>query len=154
MSNSHWINTMSRCALSSPRAHTLSRRALLAGSALMALPALVMAQAQTQATLPRDFPRDALRGELIITQPPQAQINGKAARLAPGARIRGHNNIMVLSGSLAGQKLLVHYTVDFHGLLKDIWILRPEEVARPWPATREDAATWAYDAGTRTWTRR
>lgn len=154
MSNSHWINTMYRCAAPPRPSRHLSRRALLAGAAILTLPALVQAQVQTQASLPRDFPRDALRGELLITQPPEAQINGRAARLAPGARIRGHNNIMVLSGSLAGQKLLVHYTVDFHGLLKDIWILRPEEVAKAWPTTREDAAAWAYDAGTRTWTKR
>jgi hypothetical protein len=139
---------MSRCSRPSPAL----RRALLTTAATLALPAL--AQVQLPSSLPRDFPRDALRGELLIMQPPEARLNDQPARLAPGVRIRGQNNILVLSGALAGQKLPVHYTTDIHGLVKDVWILRPEELARPWPTTRAEAAAWAYDATTRTWTQR
>jgi hypothetical protein len=101
----------------------------------------------------RNFPPQALRGELRVGQPPTAQLNGEPARLAPGVRIRGENNLLQLSGALAGQKLVVHYTRDEFGLIKDVWILTPAERARePWPRTPEQAASWRFDPVGQTWT--
>jgi hypothetical protein len=40
------------------------------------------------AQAPRNFPATALRGEIVITQPPELLLNRQPARLAPGARIR------------------------------------------------------------------
>lgn len=103
----------------------------------------------------RPFPSTALRGELIVVQAPDVTLNGQAARLAPGARIRGENNLMLLSASITGQKLIVHYTIDSYGLLKDLWILNATELANtPWPQTAEQAATWVFDSGAQTWTKR
>lgn len=103
----------------------------------------------------RPFPATALRGELIVVQAPDVTLNGQAARLAPGARIRGENNLMLLSASITGQKLIVHYTIDSYGLLKDLWILNATELANtPWPQTAEQAATWVFDSGAQTWTKR
>ena len=102
----------------------------------------------------RPFPANALRGELAVEQPPAVLLNGQPARLAPGARIRGENNLMVVSGALAGRKWLVHYTVDPYGLLLDVWVLTPEERARrPWPTTPAEAAAWRFDPGAQTWSR-
>ena len=42
-------------------------------------------------------------------------MNGNPLRLAPGARIRGQNNMLAMSGSLVGQRLAVHYTLTAHG---------------------------------------
>ena len=42
----------------------------------------VVAHAQTH----RFFPAHTLRGELVITQFPDARMNGKPVRLAPGSR--------------------------------------------------------------------
>jgi hypothetical protein len=106
-----------------------------------------------QERVQRSFPADALRGALLVTDPPDVQLNAKTARLAPGARIRGANNLLVLSASLAGQKLLVHYTRDGEGLLKDVWILRADEAARFWPASAEEAARYRFDPAAQTWTR-
>ncbi len=106
------------------------------------------------AQVQRNFPATALRGNLLIGEPPEVTLNGKPARLAPGARIRGQDNMVQMSGALSGSKLLVHYTVDTYGLVKDVWILRPEEAAvRPWPATPEQAQTWAFDPTAQTWTK-
>ena len=59
-----------------------------------------------------------------------------------------------MSGALSGAKLLVHYTIDTYGLVKDVWILRPEEAAvRPWPATLEQAQTWTFDPNAQTWSK-
>jgi hypothetical protein len=99
----------------------------------------------------REFPLNALRGILVIGMTPEATLNGVAVRLAPGARIRGMNNMLALPGSLAGKSLLVHYTVDSYRLVKDVWLLRPEEAAQLWPETPEQAATWRFDVSTKTW---
>jgi hypothetical protein len=117
-SPSLWIYTMNRC-------NTLAtRRGLaLAVLALSALPAL----AQTPPV--RAFPDHALRGKLVITQPPSVTLDGKAARLSPGARIKGPNNMLVMSASLVGRELTVNYTVEHHGLVHDVWILTEAEAA-------------------------
>jgi hypothetical protein len=102
----------------------------------------------------RSFPATALRGELVVTTPPEAQLNRQPARLAPGARIRDTGNRIVLSGGVAGQKLLVHYTLDLQGNLLDVWLLTPAEAARkPWPSTPAEAAAWRFDTAAQTWTK-
>ena len=115
---------------------------------LIALAAALPAHAQ------RSFQQTALRGELVLTQPPEALLNGNPVRLAPGARIRNPSNMIQLSGSLLGQTLHVNYTFDATGDLRDIWILTEAELARkPWPTTREQAQSWVFDAMTQTWSR-
>ncbi len=83
-----------------------------------------VATAQTQ---PRQFPQDARRGMLQVTMPPEVLINGTPARLSPGARIQGVNNLLVLSASLAGTSVLVNYQRDAQGLIRAVWILSAEE---------------------------
>ena len=108
------------------------------------------ASAQVQ----RNFPANALRGALVVVDPPRVTINGLAAQLAPGARIRGANNMLLMSATLVGQKLLVHYTLDPQGALHDVWILTPDEAARkPWPETPREAQAWRFDAATQVWTK-
>jgi len=121
---------------------------------LLAAAAAAVIAAPTAAQEARPFPANALRGELVVQQPPIVSVNGEAARLAPGARIRGRDNLLVMSASVVGVPLLVHYTVDDSGLVKDVWVLRDDEAAKAWPKTRDQAARWAYDPATQTWTRR
>jgi hypothetical protein len=103
----------------------------------------------------RPFPPNALRGVLQVTQPPEALLNGQPVRLSPGSRIRGNNNMLQQSGALAGQLLLVHYTVDPTGLVHDVWILSADEAARkPWPTTTAEAQRWDFNPAAQTWTRR
>jgi len=119
---------------------------LLAALAAAAMPAV--------AQLQRNFPATALRGELRLTQPPEALLNNRTARLAPGSRIRGADNMLVLSGALVGAPLPVHYTLDTSGLVLDVWVLTRAEAARqPWPVTPEQAQTWRFNADAQTWTR-
>ncbi len=124
-----------------------ARRAILA---TLMLCAAAPAAAQVQ----RNFPANALRGTLVVAAPPEVLLNGVPARLAPGARIRDQNNMIAMSGPLAGQKLLVHYTVDPQGALREVWILTPAEAARrPWPETPREAQAWRFDAGAQVWFR-
>jgi len=121
---------------------------VLCVAAVTALAATGHAQVQ------RNFPANALRGALLIVDPPAATLNGKPARLAPGARIRDAHNLQQLSGSLVGAKLLVHYTLDPLGLIQDVWILTPQEAARkPWPTDPREASAWIFDPTAQTWSK-
>lgn len=120
----------------------------LATAAAFALPAL-HASAQVQ----RSFPQNALRGTITFGAPPLIELNGKAAQLAPGARIRGLNNMLVMSGAVVSLKATVNYTFEnTTGLVKDVWLLRPEEIARkPWPETLAEAQAWQFDPAAQVW---
>ena len=134
--HSRWIHTMIRCAL-----------ALLA-TLIFSLPAAAQ-------NVQRGFPANALRGEIAFGQPPEIMLNGANARLAPGARIRGTNNLLQMSGALAGMKHTVNYTVDPAGLVLDVWLLSEQESARqPWPRTAKEAQTWSFDPVAQVWTPR
>lgn len=115
--------------------------------------ALLACALPAAAQLQRQFPATALRGELVVLQPPEAQLNGRAARLAPGARLRGDDNLLVVSGALAGRRLVVHYTLDTGGLLQDVWVLTAAERARLWPTTPEQARAWAFEPAAQAWSR-
>jgi hypothetical protein len=118
------------------------------------LAALTAACLPVAAQLQRNFPATALRGELRLTQPPEALLNNRPARLAPGSRIRGADNMLVMSGAIVGAPLLVHYTLDPGGLVLDVWVLTPAEAARkPWPATPEQAQAWRFNPDAQSWTR-
>lgn len=102
----------------------------------------------------RTFTNQALRGELVVGAPPEVTLNGKPARLAPGARIRDENNVVQLSASLSGRKFVVFYTVEPGGELLDVWILNAAEMARkPWPTTEKERQTWLFNPDTQTWTK-
>ncbi|HEX2540893.1 MAG TPA: hypothetical protein VHM00_07400 [Caldimonas sp.] len=104
------------------------------------------------AQVQRVFPATALRGAIVIGEAPEIALNNRPARLAPGARIRDANNMSVVPSGLMGGKFLVHYTVDTSGLVKDVWILRPDEAAvRPWPTTPGEARAWTFDPAAQVW---
>lgn len=92
------------------------------GSALT----LVCAPALAQGVV-RNFPANALRGVLQVTTPPLALLDGQAARLSPGARIKNTSNLIVMSATLVNQPLLVNYLRDPQGMLHEVWILTPAE---------------------------
>jgi hypothetical protein len=127
------------------------RPSLITALALAALLASTVAEAQ----MTRNFDAQTLRGELVVSQPPEVLLNEQPARLAPGSRIRGANNLLLLSGQIVGQRLLVHYTLDINGQILNVWVLTPAEATRrPWPVTIKQAQTWQFDVGQQTWSPR
>jgi hypothetical protein len=119
---------------------------------VIALAAAACLCAPAAAQVQRAFPQNALRGAIVIGVAPEIQLNGALARLAPGARIRDTNNMAVVPGGLIGGRYLVNYTVDTSGLVKDVWILRPQEAAvRPWPTTPAEADAWLFDPVGQVW---
>lgn len=131
---------MNRC-LSHLRIRLLLLTACLASVA-------VQAQVETAVMPPtapalQDLPPDPQRippispkaqyGVLRVVAPPEVLLNGKPARLSPGSRIRGTNNLMLMSGSLVGQDLKVRYTLEPLGLVHEVWILTAREIAASVP---------------------
>jgi hypothetical protein len=115
---------------------------------------LVATALPASAQVQRAFPQDALRGEIAVGNPPEIAVNGRSARLAPGARIRDQNNMLAMSAALSGVRFAAHYTIDTNGNVRDVWILRADELARkPWPATPQEAQAWAFDPTAQTWTK-
>lgn len=120
------------------------RCALTAALLLAALPAFAQA--------PRHFPANALRGEIVVKLPPEVELNGQPARLAPGARIVDERNLLQLSGALVGKRLVVHYTRDNAGQPQQVWILTPAERARqPWPVSDQEQRSWFFDPAGQRW---
>ena len=109
----------------------LTRRKWLAVAlAMPALCASVSAFAQVNV---RTFPPHAERGTMVVTYPPIIQMNGKSDRLSPGSRIHGANGMLVLSGSIVGQSLVVNYVREPLGLVHEVWVLTPQEAALKLP---------------------
>ena len=111
---------MNRClrALHFPAA--LVSALLIGTCSLVSWPAAAQSQV-------RQFPAAALRGTFEVTAPPNVLINGQPERMSPGARIKGPNNLLVLSASLVGQRVLVNYLRDAQGLVHEVWILNGPE---------------------------
>jgi hypothetical protein len=75
----------------------------------------------------RPFPAKAERGEMQITNPPELLIDGKPERLSPGARIRGTDNMVLMSAAIVGQVFTIKYLRESHGLIHEVWILNATE---------------------------
>ncbi|MDM0076080.1 hypothetical protein QTH90_16865 [Variovorax sp. J2P1-59] len=75
----------------------------------------------------RNFPAGTLRGKFMVLNAPEIQLDGQAERLSPGARILGPNRMLVMPASITGQNLLVNYTRDAAGMVREVWILTPDE---------------------------
>jgi hypothetical protein len=120
---------MNRCIASSALAPM--RRALL--RAALAAPLLALATAASAQSFVRPFPPTAERGVMRVIAPPVIQIGGKPERLSPGARIRGINNMLLMSGSIIGQNLLVNFVRNPTGEVHEVWVLTEAEAALKLP---------------------
>ncbi len=116
-------------------------------AALLSATLLVLASAAHAQEAVRPFPPTAKRATLHVTYPPDILLNGKNARLSPGARIRGTNNLLVLSASLAGQSVPVNYVLDGQGLVHEVWLLNTTE-ARQSKNSVELPPNYVTDANT------
>jgi hypothetical protein len=121
---------MNRCLPALPRRQLLAGLLLLAGAGT----------AFAQSLPPRQFPAQALRGTMVVVQPPAITMDGSPARLSPGSRIRSTNSMFVLSAALVNQEVTVNYTLEPNGLVHEVWVLTEAEAAlkRPRAADRKD----------------
>jgi hypothetical protein len=106
--------------------YTMNRwtRLFFAGVALAATAAFGQA-------VMRDAPRDVKPAIIAVSAtPPIIMVDGKPDRLSPGARVRDRNNMLVLSGALAGKTLYTVYKRDSAGLVHEVWLLNQEEYTK------------------------
>ena len=140
---------MNRCA--TPSKSSRQRWIALAIASAAAVAALVPLSAEA-----RRFPINALRGRIVFTSPPDIELNGDPARLSPGVRIHNFNNMMIMTGAVAGsdRKYVVDYTVESTGLVSEVWLLTTDEAdVSPWPRNTTEAGKWTFDYMAQTWTK-
>jgi hypothetical protein len=94
--------------------------------ALVAALLFSAAAAQAQA-VQREFPAKALRGTMVVAQPPLVAMDDRATRFAPGARILDASNKLVMSATLINQERVVNYTLDQRGQIHQVWLLTEAE---------------------------
>jgi hypothetical protein len=143
--HSLWMYTMNRCFPPSPiRLSATNKVAAYAifswATALFSiyfaagLPTVAHAQTDGMLSAPdqiinpgafvgRQFPAKAQRGTLQVVQGAEILIDGNPERLAPGARVRGPNNALVMTGALDGQRYVVNYVREAYGNVHQVWIL-------------------------------
>ena len=126
---------MNRCT-SKTSFFTRSRLLRIVAPATLLAGLLVASLGSTAQVISRPFPPNAVRGILTVTQPPEVLMDGKADRLSPGSRIRGTNNMLVMSGALVGQAMRVNYTREPNGYIHDVWVLTDAEASLPPPNQR------------------
>jgi len=144
-----WIHTMNRCT---PLPGTSRRLRLLA--ALFAVgffcAAPVTAQVQTAPGNLRNFPEAALRGTLIVNGMYDAQLDGKAIRMAPGMRLLSPQNALVQAHTVINQSLTVNYVKETStGMLLTAWILSQTEAAQK-RAGQDNARNFFFQSETAT----
>lgn len=106
------------------RAHRLLPGLALAAALVSSLPAQA---------LERLFPNTAKRGTLSTVDYPTIRIDGTVRKLSPGAWIRNQANTVDTPASLSGREFIVNYTENPQGDIDRVWILNPEEAAKPAP---------------------
>ena len=80
------------------------------------------------AQITRNFPDSAVRGKIAFKSPPQIEVDGKADRLSPGARIRDEQGILAMTGTLEGKSFTVNFRREAStGMVHEVWILTAEE---------------------------
>jgi hypothetical protein len=94
--------------------------------------ALAFAGASAQPTTLRTLPEDAPRGYLTHVRENLVRLDGRQLKLAPGAQIRGTNNLIIVPTALPKDSL-VKYQLTAVGELFRAWVLTPEEAAKKDP---------------------
>lgn len=97
-------------------------------SALLGLPLAVAALSVSAQGIVREAPRDVKPGVIAVSAtPPIITVDGKDDRFSPGVRIRDTNNMLVLTGALAGKSVYTVYRRDPSGLVHEVWLLTAAE---------------------------
>ncbi len=81
----------------------------------------------------RPLPADTESGTIRHVQGMTVSINGKPMQLAPGATIRGRNNLIMVPTALPPEGAAAEYLLDANGQITRVWLVSPEEAARERP---------------------
>jgi len=94
---------------------------------------LILTAIGSAAAQMRTLPGDAERGLIRHIEGSSVSIDGKPMRLAPGATIRGQDNLIVVPTALPSGGALAEYLLDRDGQISRVWLLTPAEAKRDKP---------------------
>ena len=104
---------------------------------LALLPALLAAPVAAQLLLRTPpIPESANRGVIRHVEEMAVIVDDKAMQLAAGAQIRSQQNLIIVPMSIPREGAWADYIVNGDGQIFRVWLLTPEEVTRPKPASR------------------
>ena len=112
-----------------------TRRSLLGCTAALLLPLPALA-------IKRGFPKGAVRGQMTFVHDKEVVVNGMREKLSPGTHVYDERDRPPLRGALDGKTYTVNYMRDRKGIIREIWLLTPQEAQRPLPT---DTATQSYE---------
>ena len=97
--------------------------------ALLAVPVL----AQTRNP---PIPEDSLRGVIRHVEQMAVIVDDRLMQLAAGAQIRNQLNLIIVPMAIPREGAWADYTLSNDGQVFRVWLLTPDEVARPKPGAR------------------
>ena len=103
---------------------------------LALLPALLWAVPVLAQTRPSPIPQDSTRGYIRHVEEMAVTVDDKAMQLAAGAIIRDQQNLIIVPVSIPRQGAWAAYNLNRDGQILRVWLLTPDELARPMPEGR------------------
>ena len=98
---------------------------------LALLPALLWAASGIAQTRPSPIPQDSKRGYIRHVQEMAVTVDDKAMQLAAGAIIRDQRNLIIVPVAIPREGAWAAYNLDREGQISRVWLLTPDELARP-----------------------
>ena len=100
---------------------------------LALLPALLWAGPVLAQTRPSPIPENSKRGYIRHLEEMAVTVDDKAMQLAAGAIIRDQQNLIIVPVTLPREGAWAAYNLDRDGQIFRVWLLTPDELARPRP---------------------
>ncbi len=97
----------------------------------MLVGAILMGIALSATAVDRWFPAGAKRGVASFAAYPKLAIDGVERTAGPGLRIWNTHNRIQFRSNTKGDKVIINYTEDAYKYIDRIWILTPQEAAKP-----------------------
>ena len=101
--------------------------------ALLLLFGAVPVLAQTR---PSPIPEGTRRGYIRHVEEMAVTVDDKAMQLAAGATVRNQQNLIIVPMSIPREGAWADYMLDRDGQVLRVWLLTPDELARPRPGGR------------------
>ncbi len=105
--------------------------ALRRATCLALLPALLWAVSVLAQTRSSAIPQDSRRGYIRHVQEMAVTVDDKAMQLAAGAIIRDRQNLIIVPVTIPRRGAWADYILDRDGQILRVWLLTPDELARP-----------------------
>ena len=100
---------------------------------LALLPVLLWAASVLAQARPSPIPQDSRRGYIRHVQEMAVTVDDKAMQLAAGAVIRDQQNLIIVPVTIPRGGAWAAYKLDRDGQIFRVWLLTPDEIARPSP---------------------